>query len=101
LDVTVGVIAIASRDFGEDSVRRTVDWAVRHREDLVGFDVAGPEVGYHPGTFAEVLRPIADSGLGLTVHYGESGPPDYPREAIEALHPARLGHGVSVAWDHE
>ena len=101
LDVTVGLIAIASRDFGEDSARRTVDWALRHRERLVGFDVAGPEVGYRPGTFADVLRPIADAGLGLTVHYGESGPPDYPREAIEALRPARLGHGVSVAWDPE
>jgi adenosine deaminase len=101
LEVAVGLIAIASRDFGEASARRTVDWAVRHREHLVGFDVAGPEVGYPARGFAELLRPIADSGLGLTVHYGESGPPDYPREAIEALHPARLGHGVSVAWDPE
>src|SRR5205823_12160176 len=92
-------IAIASRDYGMDSARRTVDWTVRHRDAFVGFDVAGPEVGYPAGRYAEVLRPIREAGLGLTVHYGESGPPEYPREAMEALAPDRLGHGVSVAWD--
>jgi adenosine deaminase len=101
LDVAVGLIAIASRDLGEGSARRTVEWTVRHRDRFVGFDVAGPEIGYRPATFREVLAPIRDSGLGLTTHYGESGPPEYPREAIEVLGTQRLGHGVSVAWDPE
>ena len=39
------------------------------------------------------------SGLGLTVHYGESGPPEYVREAIEVFAPTRIGHGLSTAWD--
>jgi adenosine deaminase len=98
-DVAVGFIAIFSRNYGEESGRRTVEFAVRHRERLVGFDVAGPEVGFPPRMYEELLRPLRGSGLGLTVHYGESGPPDYPREAIERLEPARLGHGLSVAWD--
>jgi adenosine deaminase len=99
LDVAVGLIAIASRDLGEGSARRTVEWTVRHRDRFVGFDLAGPEVGYRPATYLKVLQPIRDSGLGLTTHYGESGPPEYPREAIEVLDTQRLGHGVSVAWD--
>jgi adenosine deaminase len=101
LGVAVGLIAIASRDLGEASARRTAEWTVRHRDRFVGFDLAGPEVGYPPATYREVLEPIRDSGLGLTTHYGESGPPEYPREAIEVLEPRRLGHGVSVAWDPE
>jgi adenosine deaminase len=100
-DVAVGLIAIASRDYGMDSARATAAWAMRHREHLVGFDIAGPEVGYLPGSFIDLVTPVKEAGLGLTVHYGESGGPEYPREAIEALQPSRLGHGVSVALDPE
>ena len=98
-DVVVGFIAIFSRDYGMESAERTVVFALRHRERLVGFDIAGPELGFPPARYARVLEPLRDSGLGLTVHYGESGPPSYPREAVEVLGPARLGHGLSVAWD--
>lgn len=98
-EVAVGFIAIFSRDYGMESAERTVAFALRHRERLVGFDIAGPELGFPPGMYAEAIAPLRDSGLGLTVHYGESGPPSYPREAVEVLGPTRLGHGLSVAWD--
>jgi adenosine deaminase len=49
--------------------------------------------------WAEAVRPIREAGMHLTTHYGESGPPEYPREAIEKLATERLGHGVSVAAD--
>jgi len=99
LDVAVGLIAIVSRDYGMDSARRTVDWTVRHRDAFVGFDLAGPEVGYPAGGYAEVLRPVREAGLGLTTHYGESGGPEYPAEAVRVLGTDRLGHGLSVARD--
>ena len=98
-DVGIGLVAIFSRDFGMESAAKTVAFALRHRDDLVGFDVAGTEIGYTPGIYAEVLGPVREAGLPLTVHYGESGGPEYPKEAIEALGPARLGHGLSVARD--
>jgi adenosine deaminase len=98
-DVAVGLIAVFSRDLGMDSARETVAFALRHRDRLVGFDIAGPEIGYPPSPYAEALEPLAGSGLGLTVHYGESGPPAYVREAIEVLSPTRIGHGLSTAWD--
>ena len=101
LDVAVGLIAIASRDFGLGSVRATVAFALRHRDRLVGFDLAGPELAYPPHAFVDALAPLTGSGLGLTLHYGESGPPAYPREAIELFGVERLGHGLSVAWDDE
>ncbi len=97
--VTVGLIAIFSRDYGMASAERTVEFALRHREDLIGFDIAGSEAGYPPSMYAEVIAPIRGSGLGLTAHYGESGPPEYPREAVEVLGTRRLGHGLSVARD--
>lgn len=98
-DVAVGLVAIFSRDYGLESARATVDFALRHREGLVGFDIAGSEVGYPPAMYAAVVEPLRSSGLGLTTHYGESGPPEYPREAVRVLEPTRLGHGLSVSRD--
>lgn len=100
-DVTVGLIAIVSRNYGMVSAERTVDFALRHREQLVGFDLADAEQSYPPSVYVDVLAPLADAGLPLTAHYGESTGPQFPREAIEALGVRRLGHGVSVAWDPE
>lgn len=100
-DVAVGLIAIFSRDFGMESGRRTVSFARRHREQLVGFDIAGDELPYPPSLYVELVASVHEAGLPLTVHYGESGPPGYPRDAILQLRPSRLAHGVSIASDVE
>jgi adenosine deaminase len=67
----------------------------------VGFDLAGDEEPYPPSLYVDVLEPVVKAGLPITAHYGESGGPQFPREAIEALGAVRLGHGVSVADDPE
>ena len=97
--VTVGLIAIASRNYGMPSAERTVAFALRHRDRLVAFDLAGDEKAYPPSLYVDVVAELAGSGLRLTTHYGESGPSEFPREAVEALGSLRLGHGVSVADD--
>lgn len=101
LDVTVGLIAIVSRSYGIESAERTVDFALRHRQHLVGFDLADDEVDFPPAVFAGVLAPVREAGIPLTAHYGEAAGPEYPREAVEVLGVRRLGHGVSVARDPE
>jgi adenosine deaminase len=98
-DVNVGLIAIVSRTYGMESAERTVAFALRHREQLVGFDLADEESAYPPRIYSEVLAPLADAELPITAHYGESTGPEFPREAIEILGVRRLGHGVSVARD--
>lgn len=98
-DVAVGLIAIASRNYGIGSVERTVRFAVDHRDDFVAFDLAGDERAFPPSLYRGVISELDGSGLRLTTHYGESGGPEFPREAVEALGSLRLGHGVSVAAD--
>ena len=98
-DVAVGLICIVSRDLGLEAAGETVAFALAHRDRLVGFDIAGPELGSPPSMWGEVVRPIGEAGIHLTTHYGESGPPEYPRDAIRELATERLGHGVSVAAD--
>ena len=100
-DVAVGLIAIVSRNYGMESAERTVEFARRNRDRLVGFDLAGDERAYPPSMYVDVLEPVVKSGLPITAHYGESGGPQFPREAIEALGAVRLGHGISVAHDPE
>jgi adenosine deaminase len=100
-DVAVGLIAIVSRSYGMESAVRTVEFALRHREHLVGFDLADDELAWPAREFVEVLRPLREAAFPLTAHYGESGGPEYPKEAIELLGVSRLGHGVSVAWSPE
>jgi adenosine deaminase len=100
-DVAVGLIAIVSRNYGMQSAERTVEFAVRNRDRLVGFDLAGDERPYPPSMYVDVLEPVVKAGLPITAHYGESGGPQFPREAIEALGAVRLGHGISVADDPE
>ena len=97
-DVAVGLILIFSRDLGDASAARTVDFMLEHRDEVVGFDIAGPEVGFPPSRYAEHVRRVRDAGVHVTLHYGESGPPPYPEEAI-GLGAERLGHGLTVAWD--
>jgi adenosine deaminase len=98
-DVAVGLIAIFSRDFGMESGRRTVSFARRHREHVVGFDIAGDELAYPPSLYVDLVGSVHEAGIPVTVHYGESGPPEYPRDAILELGPSRLAHGVSVGAD--
>ena len=100
-DVAVGLIAIASRNYGMASAERTLDFALRRREDFVAFDLAGDERSFPPSMYTEIVARMDGSGLKLTAHYGESAGPQFPREAIEALGALRLGHGVSVADDPE
>jgi adenosine deaminase len=97
-DVAVGLIAIVSRSYGLESANRTVQFALQHRDHLVGFDLADDELAWPAREFVDVLEPLRQAGLPLTAHYGESGGPEYVKEAIELLDVRRLGHGVSVAW---
>jgi len=66
---------------------------------FIGIDVAGDETKGTLARFAGVLRKARRSGLGVTVHAGEVGPPKNIREAIQLLAADRVGHGIRVTED--
>jgi adenosine deaminase len=43
LKMAVGYIAITSRSMGAESCVKTVDWAIRHKDHIVGVDLADAE----------------------------------------------------------
>ncbi len=98
-DMTIGLIAISSRSLGVESCEKTVDWAIRHREVICGIDLADSEFR-HP--ISEFVRPVLrakDAGLGITIHSGEDTPAEAVFDTIQAVQPARIGHGIHIIED--
>jgi adenosine deaminase len=86
-----------SRELNEIIAAKAIAW---HTRGVVGIDIAGPVVdGFRFADYAEIYAACRRAGLGLTVHAGETGGPGEVREALEALEPDRIGHGVRSADD--
>ncbi|MGZ4685933.1 adenosine deaminase [Oryzihumus sp.] len=97
--VTTGVLLDHSRRRPVERARRTVDLALRHRDDgVLGWGVAGEE-SYPLAPFEPLVRESAEAGLHLVHHAGEACGPDSIREAIGAGRAERLGHGIRVLDD--
>jgi adenosine deaminase len=86
-----------SRDLNEIIAAKAVSWRSR---GVVAIDIAGPESDAFRFTdYADLFAACRRAGLGLTVHAGETGGAEEVREAVEALEPDRIGHGVQAASD--
>ena len=86
-------------------MRQTDRWdevaglVVRYRDaGVVGFDLAGPEIGFPPDRLPagdRAARPGA--GAHRTIHAGEADGIESIRAALDGAHAERLGHGVRIA----
>ena len=86
-----------SRDLNEILASKAISWRPR---GVVGIDIAGPVVaGFRFADYRDVMDECRRAGLGITVHAGETGGADEVQEAVEALDPARIGHGIRSATD--
>jgi adenosine deaminase len=99
LDMAVGYIAITSRSMGPDSCNKTVDWAIRHRDHILGVDLADAEDLFPIQEFARPILRAKMAGLKVTVHSGENTPASAVVETIRAVHPDRIGHGIHIIDD--
>jgi adenosine deaminase len=92
-----GLILCAMRERSPALAERTARLAVAYRDrGVIGFDLAGPELGYPAALHAGALRIVRDAGLPITLHAGEA---DVAERVIEAadLGALRIGHGVRLA----
>lgn len=88
------------RHFGPDKAREVALCAAETAGDwVVGFGIAGDERAGKPGDFAWAFDCAREAGLRLTAHAGEWGGPQSVRDALEALGPERIGHGVRAIED--
>lgn len=66
---------------------------------VVGFDLAGPEIGYPARVHDDAFRAAKAAGLHLTCHAGEAGDPQHVSDAVLDLGVERIAHGVTGAND--
>ncbi|MBU1225675.1 MAG: adenosine deaminase [Actinobacteria bacterium] len=94
-------------------VARVIIDAMRHEQDavevaaaavefagrgVVGFDLAGPEVGFPASAHRRALAVARNGGLRLTIHAGEADGPAGIADALDSG-AERLGHGVRIVED--
>ena len=63
-NMVCGIILIASRSYGLESARRTVDFAAANRKSVIGFDLADSESDYPSALYAGAVKKLPPSALG-------------------------------------
>lgn len=100
LGITLRGIVTCIRHFGPDRSRPIAECAAETAGDwIVGFGMAGDEMKGKPGDFTWAFDCAREAGLNITVHAGEWGGATSVRDALDALNPARIGHGVQAIDD--
>jgi adenosine deaminase len=98
-DMAIGLIAITSRSLGPDSCVRTVDWSIRHKDHILGIDLADSERDFPLREFVPSIMKAKEAGLKVTIHTGEDTPASFVKETIELADPDRIGHGIHSIED--
>jgi adenosine deaminase len=98
-DMAIGYIAITSRSMGPESCVKTVDWAIRHKDHILGIDLADAEDEHPIHEFVEPVMKAKEAGLKVTVHSGENTPASAVVDTIHAIDPDRIGHGIHIIED--
>jgi adenosine deaminase len=94
--ITVGALLCAMRQ--ADRWEEVAGLVVRYRElGVVGFDLAGPEIGFPPDRVPAAIDLLDRAGAHRTVHAGEAAGIDSIRAALDGARAERLGHGVRIA----
>ena len=88
------------RHLGADSVQETAKEVLNNPHPaLVGFGLAGDELHFPPNLFTKTFDMLKQESYPITVHAGEWDGPENIRNAIQLLHPTRLGHCVRSIED--
>ncbi|MFD2090294.1 adenosine deaminase [Blastococcus deserti] len=94
--ITVGTLLCAMRQ--NDRWEEVARLVVRYRDaGVVGFDLAGPEIGFPPDRLPDAIAVLDKAEAHRTVHAGEAAGTDSIRAALDGARAERLGHGVRIA----
>src|SRR5258708_28782128 len=91
-----GLIVCAMRPEPPERALHAARLAARYRDQgVIGFDLAGAELGHSAAVQAGAFGVARDAGLGLTCHAGEAGGGEYVMEAADPRG-SRSGHGINI-----
>ena len=97
-EIAIGQLLCAMRNdtHSLDVARLTLDY---FGDGVVGFDIAGPELGFGAELHRAAFELLAAHGVPITVHAGEADGPGSIASALFDGHARRLGHGIRIAED--
>ena len=94
--IRVGALLCAMRQ--NDRWEEVAGLVVRYRDaGVVGFDLAGPEIGFPPDRVPAAIALLDRERAHRTIHAGEAAGIDSIRAALDGARAERLGHGVRIA----
>ncbi len=94
--ISVGTLLCAMRQ--ADRWDEVAGLVVRYRDaGVVGFDLAGPEIGFPADRHPSAIAVLDAAGAHRTVHAGEADGIESIRGALDGARAQRLGHGVRIA----
>jgi adenosine deaminase len=94
--IRVGALLCAMRQ--ADRWDEVAGLVVRFRDSgVVGFDLAGPEIGFPPDRIPSAIGVLDGARAHRTIHAGEAAGIESIRAALDGARAERLGHGVRIA----
>ena len=97
-NLTIKTIITAMRTSSDS--KTIAEAAVQFRDKgVVGFDIAGREVGYPPTNHLEAFQFLQRENFHFTIHAGEAFGLSSIWEAVQYCGAERLGHGVRIIDD--
>ncbi len=97
LGIRYGVILCAIRSQSAEQSLRIAELCVAFKNrGVVGFDVAGSEVGNPAKLHRQAFQLVIDNNISCTAHAGESFGPDSVHQALHKCGAHRIGHGTRL-----
>lgn len=94
-----GLIVCSMRHVAPEVTGRMIDVAIRYRRNgVVAVDLAGDD-NLPSLDHALHFRRAQETGLHVTIHAAEGGPPERVMEAMEIFGAERIGHGIQALRD--
>ena len=96
-NILSGIILCAMRQ--EDNSKEVIDLCIKY-EDVIGFDLAGPEIGFSVLNHVESIKKAHQSNINLTLH-ADWEVPGGIEEVVMQCKANRVGHGSQIINDFE
>ncbi len=97
--MTSALIMSFLRHLSEEAAFETLVMAQPWLDRIAAVGLDSSELGHPPAKFARVFAAARATGLRLTAHAGEEGPPEYVTEALDVLGVDRIDHGNRALED--
>jgi len=99
-DITARVIVCSLRHYDPTLSLQLAHLAVDYKDrGVVGFDLAGGELGNPASRHAAAFEYCQEHGLACTCHAGEGDGADSIRQAVHDCHAHRIGHATRLLED--